>query len=246
MNIPTQPNTDIQPTDPLPQTVSGILTAHANEFADPLASYGDEPNLATTLSRYHLVDYKEVGITADPYPSSTTLPFTSFPTRNSWQYVLSLHQFITCDLDLKFEIIKPRMVTGKYLFKYCSDPTETLTSSDRKSFKVEWDVSQSNTLEIPITSMQFGKYRICTGSHGYDADTSGAADLIMFTGYKPRVEFYKFGTFTLDNVSTLQSGSIYPDSFTLLTFLRFRNPILSIPRQYLSTNNDCLVTSRPT
>lgn len=238
MNTINQPNIVIQPTSPSPQTVVGIATAHGNEFADLTASYGDEFNIPKILGADHLISDKLITLTTDVI-SQGTIPHSDYPNRNLWQAILSMFTYITCDVVLTFRLIKPNAVSGRALFQYATNVNATFDTKLR-SFKVEWDMSKTQILRIPVTNQQLCKMRICTGSHGYASDKLPSGDIAAL-GYAPFDELYKFGTYKLTMITPFQPGSIYPDTYRLLTFLSLKNAVVSVPRQYLSADVDSLI-----
>lgn len=229
MNIENQPNTLIT-TSPDTQTVSGVLSSQANLFS-PLTNYGNEPDLSEIMGRFHLVDKKEVTPTTFRIYSQQKVPFTKYPHRSLWHALMALHAYGTFDCILRFFLIKPPLVPGKILIQYAPQQNPQFDNLHR-SFKVEWDLYENNMIDLPVQSLNPGDYRLLNSSHGFD-DQIYPDQKTKLIGFAPSNELYTLGTLDMKFVSALVPGSVYPDSYTLCTFISFKNAIFSIPRNYL-------------
>jgi len=244
MNIEAQPNNVIVPTDPAPQTVSGIMSTTGIGFSDTTTTFGDELDFSAVLGRWHLLRKVLVNTTDTDIYHEEPIVKSYFARRHFWHAILSMYKYITCDVVLRFQIIKPLATAGKMMFQYTSKPRAAFDAKMR-SFKIEWDMSKDSYIDIPVTGHQLGKYRLCNSIHYTGGELPPGQDY-AYMGYAAREEFIKYGTFNLSIISPFQPGSIYPDSYTLLSFVSFRNVVLSIPRNYLTSDVEHLVALNPT
>lgn len=246
------------PQNPIPQTNTGLLE-HTGIPLEPQEQITDlQPDFSWMMAQFKYIGQVQITASKDKVGAKLLqIPVLAYPTKFMPNYHLpNWHKlpFSTAVwwdgiVSFRFTIIKPPRVVGKLLIRYRQDafgdwlddgqaknvPDDTTYRSILK----EWDLAESNQFEFDVTGClpirarptKYNKYDV-----GSDSKTgSEIANVGEFcTAAPPWIENH-MGTVWIEVAQELATGSIFPDSYTILIEKAFKNTNFMTPTDSKST-----------
>lgn len=228
----TQPSTVTVPMNPPSQTVMAVLTTHAIPL---YKSVPMDASISSILSRNHLVDIITCNLTAgQQLIPMMKFPYKSTPQESLWEYLLSMATYIVTDFTLTFWMNAPEGVSGKLLLQVSPISSVTAFNPNLTTTKVEWDLNSGTQLQVKIAPPMSGNKRLCTATKSLPG--TGVA---TFPARYP-TNLLDFGLINLSTLTTIQPGSLFPDTYRIYVLIAFNNPQLMTIRQPRASNDEAL------
>lgn len=232
----TQPNIDLVPTIPPPQTCAGVL----NQIATRTSTTGVLPG-EVPIKDIHMARAIVIGaftVTADDAVgqayvingNAQTVTNSTFPLAflqastelrvivpaYPWEFYFNQTQYYNADVILTFWAIKPPAAVGRLRFtmkppSYFIQPDES-----QREITKEWDLQASNIFQITIPNYNMREFKNCVAKY---AALNGVAD----TRFDVAISDFKSSQVFINLTHVYQPGSIFPQSFKIYCFQSFKN-----------------------
>lgn len=237
------------PTNPLPQTNTGLLEHTGIPFSPSEIITDIPPSFSWMTSQWKYLDNfphslsDEIG--AQIY--STTVvgrndTTEQMPTTPNWFHLpFASSIWWNGTVSFRFTIIKPPRVTGKLIITYRQDAfgdyegklTQNYNEDKLyRSINKEWDLSQSSQFEFDVTGSLPIRARPSKMYKNLDAIGSGGKpelDESASAGWLTPWINYEMGRILVRPAQILNPGGIFPDSFTVIIEKSFKNANFYIP-----------------
>lgn len=237
----TQPDSQILPTGPPPQTARGVLSSNGMPYIYP--NIATPSTIKNTLERQHLMTFIQVNTGKVQELLTTDIPYRKSKMSQLYSdLLLDMATYITADIYLDFWLNAPPQASGVFLITYLPvSTTLAVFGNKHRSFKTIWDINQktpglanANTdprkISIPLNPPHLGFKRMCTGEMIYTHDE--------FVPIKLDEALFKFGRIKIETLQPIIAGNLFPDEFFLYIFIRYKNVQLSCYRGYLTTETE--------
>lgn len=213
---------------PIPQTTTGTLEHTGIAF--------DDENITDIQPDFGWMSEMPFLRTSFTWPPSGVsgqhIPLNSFKrtpdsSSNSYPWLavpMSLHKYFNGEVFLRFTAVKPSRTPGKILITYYPDGVDRTNSQintlKARFVKKEWDLAQSNTIELTIPGFNPNRMRP-TGDRGRFA-TGGVE-------FRPPFYAISFGSVVLTTAIPYAPGSVFPDKFTIFVEMALQKAEFATP-----------------
>lgn len=232
----TQPNIDLVPTIPPPQTCAGILNQIATRTMTTGVLPGDAPSKDIAMARaisigfFKVSSSDEVGKAyvlngTEPYYTNSSFPlaylqsgdsFRVFAPAYPWEFYFNQTQYYNADVILTFWAIKPPAAVGRIRFTMKPPSYYIAADASQREITKEWDLQASNIFQITLPNYNMREFKNCVAKY---AALNGVQD----SRFDVPISDFKACQVFINLTHVYQPGSIFPSEFTIHCFQSFKN-----------------------
>lgn len=234
----TQPGYEIVPSQPPPQTCSGVLQ-QSGILPKPVGEApGNVPSMPIHMARAQMIGSfvissdnvpgtEQVVSTYDGYPTPmvpfiagtrSALSGAGFPYTAQFYFHQSIYW--NADVNLHFWAVKPPSAVGRLRIVFTPAEIDPLADTAQREITKEWDMSLTNLFEFQVPSYNLRSYKNCVANC---APLNG-----LTSTYQTPACHYKLGRIRVYVTHIYQPGSVFPSSCNCYVFQSFSKPQFAI------------------